>query len=337
MQQVQTFGQSIDELFVLGSILTEVNLGLAVAGIAIILALVQEIVVGLIVVLIEEWHSKLVSQFPTCFVVGVVLVRARTSGTYDDNLRMSLHNTFVDIFETLDKLRRNLLFVTDTQILQIERSWVASVSTHLCPLVGCGVAISPLNEVDSFSYPFVHLRHGDNVLSLSRPHIPTTIGTLTTDTTGQNGYRLHTEVLTELEILIVSQTHALVVAPCVLQTTTCLLRTDGGLPTIGVPETVATAMYYTTTRETHKLRMQVGQCLSKVRTQTVSFISIFGHQRYHVDIKVASVQHQQLQDSIFAVFCGSEHGTIFLPLLVANGDGCFIQHLRILSPALRNG
>ena len=250
---------------------------------------------------------------------------------------MSLHDTLVDILEALDELRRDLLLVTDTQILQVEGCGVTSISTHLGPLVGSGVAIGPLNEVDSLSYPFVHLAHGNNILSLCRPHVPTTIGTLTADTAGQNGNRLHAEVFAELEILIVTKTHALMVTPGILQTTTGLLRTNGSLPTIGVPETITTTMYYATTREAHELRMQVGKGLSEVRAQTVSLIGVFGHQRYHVDIQVAGVQHQQLQNGILTVFCGSEHGTIFLPLLVANGDGCLVQHFGVFSPSLRNG
>ena len=94
---------------------------------------------------------------------------------------------------------------------------------------------------------------------------------------------MHAEVLAELEVLEVTQTHALVVAPGILQTATLFLRTDGGLPTISVPEAVATTVYYASARETHEFGLQVGQHLGKVLTQTMSFVSILRHQRAHMD------------------------------------------------------
>ena len=90
------------------------------------------------------------------------------------------------------------------------------------------------------------------------------------------------------------------IAPGVLQLTTCLLRTDGGLPTVGVPETVTTAMHHATTREAHELRMEVGECLSQILTQAVPLISILGHQRYHIYIHITIVKSQNHQRSFLA-------------------------------------
>ena len=116
MQQIETLGKGVDKFLVLSGILAQIDLCLGVTGIAVILALVQEEVVLLIVVLVEDRHAQFVGKFPASLIVGVILVRTRTSGTNDDNLRMSLCHTLIDIFKALDELWRDLLLVTDTQI-----------------------------------------------------------------------------------------------------------------------------------------------------------------------------------------------------------------------------
>ena len=210
---------------------------------------------------------------------------------------------------------------------------MTSISTHLCPLVGGGVAIGPLNEVDSLSYPFVHLRHRNNILSLAS-HAPTTVGTLTAHTARQDRQWLHTEVLAELEILIVTQSHALMVTPRILQATTCLLRTNSGLPTVGIPEAVTTTVYHASTRETHELGLQVGQYLGKVLAQAMSLIGVLRHERYHVNIHHTLVKHQNLQRSVFTVSIGSKLNFIFLPVFGICRNSGISQQLWIPAPAL---
>ena len=131
------------------------------------------------------------------------------------------------------------------------------------PLVLSGVAVGPLYEVDGLADPLVHLRHRHHVLSLSL-HIPTAVCSLAADTTGQDRQWLHAQVFAELEILEVTKTHALMVAPGVLQLTALFLRTDSGLPAVGVPEAVAAAVNYASAGETHELRLQVCKSLSEV-------------------------------------------------------------------------
>ena len=125
----------------------------------------------------------------------------QASGTYNDNLWMSLCHLIIHILETLVEFGRNLLLVTDTEILQVERFWMSCICTHLCPFGGCRVAIRPFDEVEGILYPFVHLAHWCHILCLLRPHVPSTVGTLTADTAREDWYRLHAEVLAELEIL----------------------------------------------------------------------------------------------------------------------------------------
>ena len=213
---------------------------------------------------------------------------------------MSLGNTLVDVLETLIEFRCNLLLITNTKILEVEWFGVTSLGTHLSPLVGSWVAICPLNQVDSLGYPLVHLAHRHYVLSLFWPHVPTTVSSLTAHTCRQDGHGLHTKILTELEVLEITETTALVISPGILKLAALLLGADSGLPAIGIPETIATTVNYTTTRESHELRIQVGQCLSQILTQAVALISILGHKRNNIDIHITIVKCQDIKRSLLA-------------------------------------
>ena len=206
---------------------------------------------------------------------------------------------------------------------------MTSFSTHLSPLVGSRIAVGPLDKVDALVYPLVHLAHRYYVLGLTL-HAPTTVGTLTTYATRQNRQRLHTQILTELEVLKVSKTTTLVIAPCVLELTALPLWSDSGLPTIGIPEAIATTMNYASSRETHESWVKVGQCLSQILTQTMTLISILRHQRYYINIHIASGEYQYLQSSILAVGIRSEHRLKLFPVLIIHIKGSLCQEFWIL-------
>ena len=74
MQQIQALSQSINQLLVLSSILTQVNLGLTITWIVIVLAFVQEVSVWLVVVFVEDRHVELLSQLPTSLIVRIILM-----------------------------------------------------------------------------------------------------------------------------------------------------------------------------------------------------------------------------------------------------------------------
>ena len=204
------------------------------------------------------------------------------------------------------------------------------ICTHLRPFIGSRVAISPLDEVDSLSYPLVHRFHRTSILSLRRPHVPTAVGTLTAHASRQNGHRLHTEVLAELEVLEIAKTHALVITPGILHLLALLLGADGCLPAISIPEAVATTMNHASAREAHELWLKIGKCLSQILAQTMPLVSILRHQRHHVDIEVAHIQHEHHQRSFLAGGIRRQYSLIFLPAITSHVDDSLCQELRIL-------
>ncbi len=172
-------------------------------------------------------------------------------------------------------------------------------STYSTPL-GVDIAVSPLDEVKSILYPFVHLVHGLNLLSLVA-HTPTTVHTLAADATGKDGKRLHAHILAELEILEVTNLHGLVVTPGILDSLTCLLGTNGCLPTIGIPETITTTVCHTTTGETHELGIQTLESLCQVLTYTMTMIGVLRYEADHIYVQLTDLEHQDLQIGVLAI------------------------------------
>ena len=111
MQEIEAFGQSIDEFLVLSCILAQIDLSLAVTGIFIVLAAVEEIAVRLVVMLVDDGHSQFVGQLPTILQVGIAGMRARTCRSNDYNLGMSLDDALIHILKSFDKFGRNAFLI----------------------------------------------------------------------------------------------------------------------------------------------------------------------------------------------------------------------------------
>ena len=60
------------------------------------------------------------------------------------------------------------------------------------------------------------------------------------------------------------------------------------------------------------------------------------HERHHVDIDVAGVEHENLEGSLLAGAVGGKHSLVFTPVLVVDGDGGFAKQLGVLGgPSLQ--
>ena len=316
VHQIDGLGKCIEQLVVastiLCGILAQIDLGLAVAGIVVVLTAVEIILCRLVVVLVDDGKTDLFGKLPRIIIVGVAGVRTRTCCAHDDDFGMSSHDTVVDVLETLHELGRDALLVADAQVLQIEWFGMSGLSTYTAPFGGY-ITIGPFDEVEGFVNPFVHLVHRTSVLCLVL-HAPTAVDTLAADTTRKDGKRLHTDILAELEILEVSKSHALVIAPGVLELLALMLGTQSGLPTVGVPEAIAATMNHATAGETHETWMHGLQCLGKVLAKAMAHEGIFGHQRYGIDVHLTHGEYENLEDSIRAIFCWFEDGLHLVPI-----------------------
>ena len=209
---------------------------------------------------------------------------------------------------------------------------MTGIGTNLAPF-GAGVAVGPFNQVESVLSPFVHILHRASVLSLSGIHIPTTVGSLAAHAARQNRNRLHSKVFAELEVLIVANRHRLVVTPRVFQRFTLLLRSDGVFPVIGVPESVATTVDNASARESHKLRIQVGQSLCQILTHSVAFVCVLRIERNHINVDVANGEGQNLQAGAVASLFRCECNLIFLPIFARNLESGVENGCRLTAPS----
>ena len=282
--------------------------------------------------LVENGKVDLLGQLPTGVEVSVARVRARPCCTHDDNLGMGLAHAFINIFEALDELWRDALLIAQTQVFQVEWLRMSGLGTHTAPFGG-HVAIGPFYQVECLGYPFVHLVHRHAVLGLVF-HSPATIGALATHSAGEDGEGLHAQVFAELEILKVAQAHRLVISPGVLQAAALLLRSHSGLPTVGVPCSVATTMHHTSTGEAHELGMEGGKGLGQVFAQAMAFVGVVGHQRYHVDVHRACGEREYLEGTILHVAPSGELGLVFLPVTGIHVDSGVGYELGVFAPTL---
>ena len=233
--------------------------------------------------LVEDGHFKCRGEFPTSLIVSVAGVGTWTGGTDNHYFRIFGAYLVIDEFEAFLKLGGDLFLVSKAQVFQVERLRMACFGTQPAPL-GIGGTVGPLDQVERLVGPLLHVLHGNDILGLAA-HAPAAIGALAAHAAGQNGQRLHADILTKLEILIITHFHALVVAPGVLDAATGFARTHRGLPAVGIPETVPAAVYHAATGETHELGMQIGQSLSQILAQTMALVGILREKRHHVNIQ----------------------------------------------------
>ena len=173
------------------------------------------------------------------------------------------------------------VLIAYSYIFQVERLWMTSVGSHLCPLVCGRVAVSPLYHVHQFLNVVRHVLHRYSSL-LSAKTVGVGSGVLTWHTGSEHWQRLRSNVLTELEILEESESASLMIAPDVSVGNTVVERTHGMVPVVDIVKSVAVA--HAASWETHKLRVQVGNRLRKVASESVlsSLECILREEAYHV-------------------------------------------------------
>ena len=202
-----------------------------------------------------------------------------TYSTYYFNFRMLLLESLADHQIALFEIGGNQIFVSDTYHLEIERSRMSGIRSHLCPL-RCGrITIRPLYQVENILHILWHFCHWDSAL-LSADALRIRLGVLTRYTSSQYWQRLSAHILTPLEILEEPQLTGLVIVPDIESRFSVFQFTDTLFPMIDVAESLS--VEHTSTRETHEARLQLSDDLSKILSQTMTFVGILRHQAHHI-------------------------------------------------------
>ena len=219
--------------------------------------IVQEPTRCLVIVLIHHRNLQSIYDLPSFLIVGSFVKRSgRTDHGY---FRMFCFQSLIDHSEAFFKGIRYLVFVSDPDIFQMERFRMAGFGTHPAPLRG-GISIRIFHQIQDVLDKSIHIAHRDSLL-------PASTGVLTTYARGNNGNRFCLNIFAELEKLVISKPFRLVISPQIALRFPAFQRTNRFFPVINIMYTIA--MRQTTSRKTHKARMQVGYRLCQVGTQTV--------------------------------------------------------------------
>ena len=243
------------------------------------------------------------------FLPTVLIVRAfpeRANCTYDGYLRMLCLHSFYEETVTLHEGIAQHILIAYAEILQVERLWMACLSSHRRKRRLLCIAVSPLYQVKQLLQIRLHRKILTHILiwrrfaskvfqewyatllTVLRSSLIASAATVLARHTGsKHRYRLRTDVLTELEILIEAQSACLVVMPDIVVTLPLPQVSDGGLPMVYVVDTVA--MRCTSAREADEARLQISDSLSEILAQSVAatLVSILWKERHEVQIQLS--------------------------------------------------
>ena len=112
------------------------------------------------------------------------------------------------------------IFISDTDVFQVERFRMACFSTYLSPLCLLSVTVCPFYQIKNILNISTHFAHWDTAL-LSASQVTVTGRILARNTSGQYRKRFRTNIFAELEIFKISQSHALMIPPKVALRFSC--------------------------------------------------------------------------------------------------------------------
>ena len=315
---MQRLSQSVLQQIALAGPFAEIDLG-AFTLVFVVEVLVVEIPSHwVVVVLVHDAEVLLGGMLPSVFVVAA-FPEGSHCAHYGD-LGMRLLHTLVEVVETLVEHIAQQILVADAQVLQIEGFRVSGLGTHGGQLAGGGIAVGPLDEIEQLlqigghrqrlSVVGVAAGFPGNAALLS---VSAATAVLTGHTGRKHGQRLCTDVFTELEIFVETQTACLVVVPDVEVRLTLPQLTHCGLPVVDVVNAVAVA--HAAAGEAHELRTQVRQLLGQIPAQTVftTLVGVHGEEAHHVEVILSGFDGFHNETPVGGTAGDLQHGFLLCP------------------------
>ena len=278
--------------------------------------IVQEPSRRLIIMFVYHRNTEFVRQFPAFHIVCSLI--ERTYCADNDYLRIFLFDSKVYHREAFFEDIGDQVFIADADIFQIERLRMTGFGTYLAPFGFLCITVRPFYQVEDILNVSTHLAHRDTAL-LTASQIAMTGGILTRYTCRQHRKRFRTYIFAELEVFIITQSHALMISPKVTGRFTGFQRSDSIFPLIDVLQTVS--MSHAASGETDKARVHIGKCLGKVGTQTVlsAFECILREERNHIQFDFTCRLRTKFQTGIGGRFC-CQHCFIRFPRTGRDGN-----------------
>ena len=307
----------------MGGIFTQIDLRTVAVVTVVELLVMDEPTRCLVVMLIHNRYLQLIRQSPSRFIVTSLVEGSDRSD--HGNLRIGSPDSLVDLGEAFREHIRDQVFVTDTDVFQVERLRMTCFGTFACPDRGGRIPVGIFHEIQYILNVCIHLMHRNTSLLTGT----SAAGVLAGYTGCQDWYRFCPDVFTELEILEVTQTDTLVIVPQVAHRLAALQRTDGLFPAVDVADTVT--MGYTTAREPYKAWMQIGQGLCQVGTQAIlpSLEGVAREERNQIHRIGTPVFGNQIELRLIRIGCRDQLCCLLLPGFPLPGNTALGNHLLI--------
>ena len=298
-----------------GGILPEIHLRQLPVVAVVVVTVVHEPARRFVVVLIHHILQLrvLAGEVPALDIVSARRVEW-SHGTTDPDVRILLSDGLADHLIALLEDRRDDILVADADILQVERLGMSRLCPHLRPLRGGRVPVGPLDHRQQLLDVCRHLRHGDAPL-LSTDAVAVISTVLTRHPRRQHGQRLRPDILTELEILIESQSACLVIVPDVEVRLALFQRPYGVVPVVDVRQPLSVT--HAAPWEPHELRLQRRDGLRQILAQSVlaAHEGLLREETHHVDARPLRLQAYQSQSRLVTGHLRRERRLVALPVV----------------------
>ena len=180
--------------------------------------IVQEPSRSLIIMFVHHRHTQFVGQFPSFYVVCTFIERSYC--TYNDHFRIFFFDGIKYHCKTFFEDIGDEIFISDTDVFQVERFRMACFGTYLSPLCLLSVAVCPFYQIKNILNISTHFAHWDTAL-LPASQVTVTGRVLARNTGSQYRKRFCANIFAELEIFKISQSHALMISPKVTLRLSC--------------------------------------------------------------------------------------------------------------------
>ena len=225
---------------------------------------VQEPSRSLVIMFVDHRNTQFVRQSPSFHVVCTLIERSHC--TDNNHFRIFFFDGIEDHREAFFEDISDKIFISDTDVFQIERFRMPGFGTYLSPLCLLSVTVCPFYQIKNILNISSHFAHRDTTL-LSSSQVAVTGRVLARNTGRQHWKRFRTNIFAKLEIFKITQSHALMVSPKVTLCFSCFQRTYCIFPLINVFQAIT--MSHTATGETDETGMNISQHLSQIFAKPV--------------------------------------------------------------------
>ena len=225
---------------------------------------VQEPSRSLVIMFVDHRNTQFVRQLPSFHVVCTLIEWSHC--TDNNHFWIFFFDGIEDHREAFFEDISDKIFISDTDVFQIEWFRMPGFGTYLSPLCLLCVTVCPFYQIKNILNIGSHFAHWNTAL-LPSSQVAVTGRVLARNTGRQHWKRFRTNIFAKLEIFKITQSHALMVSPKVTLCFSCFQRTDCVFPLIDILQTIT--MSHTTTGKTDETGMNVGKYLCQIGTQTI--------------------------------------------------------------------